>query len=128
MIVKHFSPIPSDGMPGDDFSAFNHENTFQPAFHEKVHFVKQMSNDHRIDISWSIKPMVLVCTRIEFTTEKFEALILCHMGFVSTSNFGRKMVLSSVKSRTYSTFEQNLYHALVYESGCRRLPSWNLLS
>lgn len=47
-------------MPGDDFSAFNYQKTFQPNFYEKVYFVKQMSNNHRIDISWSIQPMIQV--------------------------------------------------------------------
>lgn len=60
MVVRDFSTVPSNNLPGDDFSAYTHHNAFQSKFYEKVFFVKPLSNISKIDITWCMEPMIQV--------------------------------------------------------------------
>lgn len=60
LMTRHFSGIPNNNLPGDDFSAYTYQNAFQPKFYEKVYFVKPISNTFRIDITWCLEPMIQV--------------------------------------------------------------------
>lgn len=60
MVTRHFSSIPNNNLPGDDFSAYTHHNAFQSKFYEKVHFVKPIGNISKIDITWCLEPMIEV--------------------------------------------------------------------
>lgn len=57
MVTRHFFNIPSNDLPGDDFSAYTHDNAFQSKFYQKVYFVKPIENISRIDITWCLDPI-----------------------------------------------------------------------
>lgn len=52
LAVRYFSNIPSNNLPGDDFSSFNELNAFRPDFYDKVFFVRPKSNICRLDLTW----------------------------------------------------------------------------
>lgn len=60
MVERHFSTVPRNNLPGNDFSAFTHENAFQSRFYEKVLFVEPINNLTKIDITWCMEPMIQV--------------------------------------------------------------------
>lgn len=60
MAARHFSTVPSNNLPGDDFSAYTHLNAFQSKFYEKVFIVKPISNISKIEITWCMEPTVQV--------------------------------------------------------------------
>lgn len=64
IVNRHFSNIPSNDLPGDDFTAYTHHNAFQSKFYEKVYFVKPIRNITKIDITWCLEPMTGVSNRI----------------------------------------------------------------
>ena len=86
MIVHHFSDMPNNHLPGDDFSAFNHQNSFEPKFYEKVYFIKPIPNTFRIDLSWCMEPSASVTLALSvdlmsfydsFFPIEFQVQIIC---------------------------------------------------
>lgn len=60
MVERHFSSIPNNNLPGNDFSSFSYQNAFKPQFYEKVLFVKPLSNILKIDLTWCMEPQIEV--------------------------------------------------------------------
>jgi len=56
--VKHFSNIPNNRLPADDFSYANHLNAFGDDFYNKVCFIKPKSNLTKIELTWCMPSMV----------------------------------------------------------------------
>lgn len=60
MVVKHFSDIPNNELPGTDFSPFTWENAFQDNFTQKLFIVKPVANQTVLDISICLEPHMKV--------------------------------------------------------------------
>ncbi|CAD7086908.1 unnamed protein product [Hermetia illucens] len=58
LVIKNFSDIPNNGLPGDDYSAFTHKNAFKDEFYQKVYFVKPVTNICKLEITWCLPPLV----------------------------------------------------------------------
>ncbi|XP_031625679.1 nardilysin-like [Contarinia nasturtii] len=87
MANRHFSTIPNNQMPGDDFSKFTHHNAFQSKFYEKVYFVKPIGNISKIDITWCLWPMI---ENFKCKPDQYLSHILGHEGKGSLLSYFRK--------------------------------------
>lgn len=87
LVVQHFSDIPNNGMPGDDFSDWNHLNAFQEKFTDKIFVVKAVGNVTKLDITFCLESLVR-----EYKTKAHDyiAFLLGHEGKGSLSSYLRK--------------------------------------
>lgn len=60
LVVKHFKDVVNNQLEGEDFSSFTHQNAFTDKFHQKIYFVKPISNVSKIDITWCLGPILKV--------------------------------------------------------------------
>ncbi|XP_014089704.1 nardilysin [Bactrocera oleae] len=58
MVVKHFSGIPSNDLPGLDLSPYNYRDAFQNEFFEEVFFVKPVENICKLELTWVLPSMI----------------------------------------------------------------------
>lgn len=54
LAVKHFSDIPNNQLPPNDFSALTHENILVDKFYDKVFFVKSQLDNTVLNLFWSL--------------------------------------------------------------------------
>lgn len=87
MLLKHFSDIPSNKLPGYDFSSFTHLNAFQDCFANKVYVVKPVSNMTKLDITFCMESFAR-----EYKTKPhhFVAYLLGYEGKGSLTSYLRK--------------------------------------
>lgn len=91
MLLEHFSDVPNNEIPKDDFSNLNHLNAFQDIFTNKVFVVKAVGNITKLDITFCLESLVR-----EYKTkpQEYVAFLLGHEGKGSlTSYLRRKCVL-----------------------------------
>lgn len=60
MVVKHFSGIPSNDLPGIDLSPYDYRNAFRKEFFEEVFFVKPVENICKLELTWVLPSMIKV--------------------------------------------------------------------
>ena len=61
LAVHHFSDIPTNELPGSDFTSFTHSNAFTNDFTEKLFLVKPVANKTKIDITFCTESYQRVC-------------------------------------------------------------------
>lgn len=54
MVVKHWSDVPTNGLPGDDFSEYNSKNAFQSSFASKIYVVKPVANVTKLEMHFCL--------------------------------------------------------------------------
>jgi len=87
MLLEHFSDIPNNGLPGDDFSNFNHLNAFQDSFTDKIFVVQAVGNVTKLDVTFSLESIVR-----EYKTKPHDyiSFLLGHEGKGSLASYLRK--------------------------------------
>lgn len=58
IVVKHFSDIPNNELPGNDFSSYNNTNAFSDEFYNNVIFVKPVSKTYKLELTWCLPSLV----------------------------------------------------------------------
>lgn len=87
MLLEHFSDIPNNGLPGDDFSDCNHLNAFEDKFTNKIFVVKAVGNVTKLDVTFCLESLVR-----EYKTKAHDyiAFLLGHEGKGSLSSYLRR--------------------------------------
>lgn len=93
MLVKYFSDIPNNKLPGDDFSKWNHLNAFQDIFTDKIYVVKPVANVTKLDITFCLESFAR-----EYKTKPhyFTAYLLGYEGTGSLTSYLREKFVFSV--------------------------------
>lgn len=56
LAIKHFSDIPNNQLPPDDFSAYTHENAYTDRFYKNLLFMKPIKNTSNVNIVCYLPP------------------------------------------------------------------------
>ncbi|KAJ6636738.1 Nardilysin [Pseudolycoriella hygida] len=111
MVIEHFSDIPNNGMPGDDFSEWNHLNAFQDQFTQKIFVVKSVGNVTKLDVTFCLESLVR-----EYKTKAHDyvAFLLAHEGKGSLASYLRKKnwILTLMAGVDDSGFDANSLYSL----------------
>lgn len=110
LTVRYFSNIPSNNLPGDNFSSFNERNAFRPDFYNKVFFVRPKSNICRLDVTWCLPPSV---KDFKVKPVDYMAYILGYEGKGSLTSYLRNRTLAlEVHTGASYGFEKNTLYTL----------------
>lgn len=110
LTVKYFTSIPSNNLPGDDFSSFNERNAFMPDFYNKVFFVKPKSNICRLDVTWCLPPSV---KDYKVKPVDYLSYLLGYEGKYSLTSYLRNRTLAlDVQTGASYGFEKNSLYTL----------------
>lgn len=60
LVVRHWSDMPNNEMPGDDFGEFNHLNAFDEEFSTKVLLMKPVANITKLELTFCLPTMLKV--------------------------------------------------------------------
>lgn len=93
MLLKYFSDLPNNKLPGYDFSNFSHLDAFQEKFANKVYVVKPVANMTKLDITFCLESFAR-----EYKTKPhhFIAYLLGYEGSGSLTSYLRKKFVISI--------------------------------
>lgn len=111
LVERYFLGIHNNGLPGDDFSAFNDTNVFGDSFFSQIYYVKAKQEINKLDITWV---MPSITKRYKTKPDEFVSFIIGHEGAGSLCSYLRKQLLAlDVHAGTeFSGFENNSMYAL----------------
>ncbi|XP_037935683.1 nardilysin [Teleopsis dalmanni] len=109
--IKHFADIPSNNLPGSDFSQFNYKQAFCENFHKDVFFVKSIANLCKLELTWVLPSMTKY---YKCKPEHFISFILGYEGEGSLCAYLRKRLwgLDLIAGPDDSGFDTNSIYTL----------------
>lgn len=90
MVVRHWSWAQDSFEPGDDLSAFNEQNAFDDAFHEKILIVKPVANVTKLDMTFCLPSLL---KEYETKPHHFVSYVLGYEGTGSLCAYLRKKLV-----------------------------------
>lgn len=75
LVVKHWSDMPSNELPGDDFGAFNHLNAFREEFSSKLLLMRPVANITKLELTFCVPSLLSVSVVFPIGTEVEEFLM-----------------------------------------------------
>ncbi|KAG4065796.1 hypothetical protein HA402_012474 [Bradysia odoriphaga] len=111
LLLKHFSDIPNNRLPGCDYSHFSHLNAFQECFSNQVYVVKPTANMSKLELTFCMEPLAQ-----EYRTKRhhFVAYLLGYEGHGSLISYLRKKnwALELATGLDSSGFGSNQFYSL----------------
>uniref|UniRef100_A0A1A9W6A1 Nardilysin n=1 Tax=Glossina brevipalpis TaxID=37001 RepID=A0A1A9W6A1_9MUSC len=111
LVVKHFSDVPSNNLPGKDFGVYNYREAFNAEFHTDVFFVKPVENVCKLELTWVLPPMTGL---YRYKPDQFLAYLMGYEGEGSLCSYLRKNLwaLDMIAGVDDSGFDNNSMYSL----------------
>uniref|UniRef100_A0A336LDD6 CSON003781 protein n=1 Tax=Culicoides sonorensis TaxID=179676 RepID=A0A336LDD6_CULSO len=111
LVERYFSEIPSNHLPGVDFTKFTNENAFQADFHEKIYYAKSKSDINKLDITWCL-PSIM--GKYKAKSDEYVSFLIGHEGKGSLCSYLRRNLLAlEVRAGIdFSGFEHNSMYSI----------------
>lgn len=87
MVIKHFSQIQNNQLPGPDFSMNNYKKVFRDEFKNKVMYVKPVANTIKLEITWCLPSLL---DQYKCKPHHFLSFLLSHEGRGTLCSYLRK--------------------------------------
>lgn len=112
LVIKHFSNLPTNNLPGEDFSKYNYRDAMKINFYNEVFFVKSLQKEIKLELTWVLPNLLKL---YKYKPAQFIGYLLSHEGEGSLCSYLRKNFWATeVKSAskvftTHSLFILSIY-------------------